>query len=217
MGMKHWIAMGMVLGCSTAVLASTTDVIVTGTITPGGCTTSLSGGGTFDFGIIRAAELNQSGKKKFVSPAQQLAVNCDAPTRFMVRGVDARADSADFVPGSVVAFGLGKNDIDEKIGFYFLQTVADSYVADGVTTVNRLITTDSGTNWAPDTDPDFSNFYNGAAGHYHGFAASGTAPTPITDLTANLQIDMRVNGRDELTVNKDVPIDGASTIELTYL
>ena len=215
MNIKQWIAMSMALGCSTAVFANTTDVIVTGVIKPGACTPSLSGGGTFDFGVITAGELREDNWTRFTSPPQQLAVNCDAPTRFALRGVDGRAGSAQ-IPTNI-SFGLGTNDLDQRIGTYFLQTVAETYVADGSSSVTRLITSDNGSSWTPDGQTKYSYLYNGAEGRFHGFAVGAQTPTAIKQLTADLQIEMRIAPRKDLTVTDDITIDGASTIEVSYL
>ncbi|WP_330220783.1 DUF1120 domain-containing protein [Pseudomonas frederiksbergensis] len=42
-----------------ALAASSTDLTVTGTITPSACTPSLSGNGVVDYGKISARDLNQ--------------------------------------------------------------------------------------------------------------------------------------------------------------
>lgn len=215
MNIKQWIAMGMALGCSTAVFANTTDVIVSGVIKPSACTPSLSGGGTFDFGVITAAELREDRVTRFKSQPQQLAVNCGAPTRFALRGVDGRADS-NMMPSNVT-FGLGTNDLDQRIGAYFLQGVASSVVVDGNSSVTRLITADSGKSWAPDSSSINFHLYNGKEGHFHGFAVDAQIPTAIKQLTADLQVDMSISALKNLTVTDDITIDGASTIEVSYL
>lgn len=217
MSIKQGIVMIMALGCSSAVLASTTDVIVTGVIKPAACTPSLSGGGTFDFGVISAADLKDDARTQFRSPSQQLAVTCDAPVRFALRGVDGRAGSADRPAVHTTAFGLGTNDLDQRIGAYFLSTVANTYVADGSRSVTRLITADNGTSWTRDSNTRFSLLYNGAEGRFHGFAVGAEIPTAIKQLTADLQIDMRIAALKDLTVTDDITIDGASTIEVSYL
>ncbi|MFJ4350986.1 DUF1120 domain-containing protein [Pseudomonas sp. NPDC089428] len=216
MNIKQWIAMSMALGCSTAVFASTTDVIVTGVIKPAACTPSLSGGGTFDFGVISATELKQDDVTHFISPIQQLAVSCDAPTRFALRGVDGRAGTS-LWSASKSRFGLGTNDLGQKIGGYLLQTLASTYVADGISPVTRLVTANNGTSWGPDSNSSFSYLYNGAEGHFHGFSVGADVPSAIKQLTADLQIDMSIAPLKDLTVNDDITIDGASTIEVSYL
>ncbi|HEN8798460.1 TPA: DUF1120 domain-containing protein [Pseudomonas putida] len=217
MGNKQLIAMGIALMCSTTVFASATDIVVTGVIKPGACTPSLSGGGTFDFGDISVDQLHRDRQTQFISPPQQLSVNCKSPTRFALRGVDGRAGSADSAAGTIIAFGLGMNEHGQRIGAYFLRTNASSYVVDGSTSVTRLITADSGTSWQRDYTPDYSYLYNGAVGRFHGFAVGAAVPTAIRNLTADLQIDMNIAALRNLTVTDDVKIDGASTIELSYL
>lgn len=216
MSIKQWIALAAALSSSSVALASTTDITVTGVIRPGACTPSLSGGGVFDFGVITPDQLARFGQTQFRSPAQQLNVQCDAPTRFALRAVDNRAGSASWAPGSPIAFGLGQHK-GNLIGAYFIQTVASSYVADGSSSVRRLVTSDSGATWQPDGNSAFSHIYNGAAGRFHGFAVGADVPTAIRHLSTDLQIDMRLNSLVALSVADDIPIDGASTLEVTYL
>ncbi|NIF29693.1 DUF1120 domain-containing protein [Pantoea sp. Tr-811] len=217
MRIKQWIALGMALGCSSAVFASSTDVIVTGVIKPAACTPSLGGGGRFDFGNISVNQLQQGRETSFTSPVQQLAVNCDAPVRFALRGVDGRAGTAIGDAGSPLAFGLGTNDRNQRIGAYFLQAPANSFVADGNSSVRRLRTVDGGASWGVDGNVLITTLYNGTEGHFHGFAVGAQVPTAIKQLTADLFVNMRIAALNDLTVTDDTLIDGASTIEVSYL
>lgn len=216
MSIKQWIVLTAALSSSSVALATTTDIIVTGVIKPGACTPSLRGGGVFDFGVITPDQLAQLRQTQFRSPTQHLNVNCDATTRFALRAIDNRAGSASWTEGDPRAFGLGLND-GQRIGTYFIQTLANSYIADGSSSVRRLVTSDSGATWQPDSNTLFSHIYNGSEGRFHGFAVGAEVPTAIRHLSADLQIDMRVNGLAALSLPDDIHIDGASTLEVTYL
>jgi type 1 fimbria pilin len=216
MSIKQWSVLVAALSTSSVALATTTDIVVTGVIKPGACTPSLSGGGVFDFGVISPEQLSLSNRTQFRSPPQQLSVNCDAPTRFVLRAVDNRAGTANWPEGSATAFGLGLHD-GQRIGTYFLQTIGNSYVVDGNSSVRRLITADIGLTWQPDSNGSFSHLYNGTEGRFHGFAVGADVPTAMRQLSADLRIDMRVAPLAELSVADDITIDGASTLEVTYL
>ena len=74
-----------------ALAASSTDLTVTGIITPSACTPTLSGGGIVDHGKFSAKDLNQTSK---LTPSQtlKLSVNCERQlTVFALTRIDNRA------------------------------------------------------------------------------------------------------------------------------
>ncbi|WP_178125835.1 DUF1120 domain-containing protein [Pseudomonas sp. EMN2] len=199
-------------GSANVLAASSTDVSVTGTITPAACTPALSGSGNFDFGKISVQDLQPIGNNYFESKPQRFTVTCDAATRFAVRGIDGRSGSA-AAPINYF-FGLGMSG-NEKIGGYRLALMRDGLVADGDTAVTRLRTADGGLNWASETGT-YSALYNGSDASFHGFSLQAASePSPITTLAGDLKVIMSVRGT--IPYLEDTAIDGASTIEVSYL
>ncbi|MDU9402460.1 DUF1120 domain-containing protein [Pseudomonas sp. zfem004] len=197
-----------------ALAASSTDVSVTGMITPAACTPSLSGAGSFDFGKISAQDLNQDRNTSFESPMQRLTVACSSPTRFAVDAIDNRAGTAHSVSASM--FGLGLNGT-EKIGGYWMGVQGDGINADGNTNVTRLSSSNGGA-WAPVAGAISYLTHRNAAASLLGFATQGDSePSAISTLSADLQVFMEITKARDLTLTNDIAIDGSSSIEVTYL
>lgn len=200
---------------TVAFARSATDVSVIGTITPAACVPSLSGDGAFHYGKIASIELHPVHRTQFVSARQHLSISCLAPTRFALRGVDGRAGSAQW-PVHDRHFGLGMNGV-QKIGTYFVLFKSEGLVIDGDPLVTRLRSGDNGISWevVPTADSPLPN--DGGAGLI-GFAQGGSRePTAIRRLDALLEVDMHLAPGESLTLTDEVLIDGAATLEVSYL
>lgn len=203
------------LGSTSALAASSTDVSVTGMITPAACTPSLSGAGSFDFGKISAQDLNQDKITSFKSEFQRLTVACSAPTRFAIDGVDNRSGTAHVANSSY--FGLGLNGT-EKIGSFMMGLQAAGITADGNTDVQRMVSVNGGSSWIPRSDQVSYLINRDIARVLLGFGRQGaTEPAPIGTLAADLQVTMNIVKGSDLTLTDDINIDGAASIEVTYL
>ncbi|WP_166360010.1 DUF1120 domain-containing protein [Pseudomonas akapageensis] len=195
-----------------AFAQSTTDITVTGTITPAACTPSIGGGGNFNFGTIAAQDLRQDVPTGFMSSLRPLSVVCDAPTRFALHAVDGRAGT-DTEPHEE-SFGLGLNGT-EKIGMYALRTT--DYIADGNASTKLVESFNGGNTWV-DYGSDAAYIPNTIQPRLIGVSVdAGSEPSAIGVLAANLQVVMYINAAKDLTLTDEVPIDGASTLEVVYL
>lgn len=191
-----------------AFAASTTDVTVTGTITPAACTPSLAGGGNFDLGRISAQDLRPGGTG-LPTQVKSLGVVCDAPTRFALRAVDGRAGT-DTNPNEYT-FGLGSSG-SEKIGRYTMRLT--NYIADGSSQVVGVVSDNGGGRWFVYRD----YIHNTNQPWLLSVAAAGqTEPLAMSVLSASLNLKAVIAPTTELTLTEDIQIDGASTIELVYL
>ncbi len=197
---------------SGAFAQSTTDLSVTGTITPASCTPVLSGGGEFNFGKISVQDLDQEAATGFLSPARQLSVACKAPTRFALRAVDGRAGSQPTV--TYDNFGLGLNGV-ERIGEYRLLT--SGYAADGSASVDVLESRDDGVSWLK-APSDEHYLFNTNGPNLTAVAVVGAnEPSAIETLTTQLAVSMAIAPAKSLTLTNEVTIDGAATLEVIYL
>jgi hypothetical protein len=196
----------LLTGVSTA-FASSTDLTVTGIITPDACTPTLSGGGIVDFGKIAAKSLNLTTPTRLEDKTVQLTVSCDAPTRFAVIPLDNREGSA---IGSGT-FGLGLINGTQKLGRYYLQFV--NHVADVPSTI--LTTLDDGVTWTRlwDDDPAVPKrkVALGSAG------GSGWAPHHVQDTVMDIMLNTAIARADGLTLTDEVQIDGSATLQIDYL
>ncbi|WP_153787551.1 DUF1120 domain-containing protein [Pseudomonas sp. EMN2] len=194
---------------------STTEVSVTGSITPAACVPTLSGDGSFEYGKIGSIELHPVQRTQFVSTRQRLSITCSAPTRFALRGVDGRAGSAEW-PVHDRHFGLGMHGV-QKVGTYFVLFKSEGLTLDGNTQVARLHSSDNGVSWQLVSTVDSPLPNEGSAGLI-GFApAGGAQPSAIRTLEALIEVDMHLAPGQSLTLTDEVPIDGASTLEVSYL
>lgn len=96
--------------CTSAFAASSTDLTVTGIITPTACTPALSNNGTVDFGKRSAKDLNQT--RTFCTESSKLNVVCDGETTFALELADNRSTSTI----SPYLYGLGRNQRQREAG-----------------------------------------------------------------------------------------------------
>ena len=87
------IALAVLATSATAALADSVDVRVIGTIVPAACTPTLSGGGTVDYGTIKAQSLNATGYTTLAEKQLDFAINCDSPTKVSIGGYNRRSRS----------------------------------------------------------------------------------------------------------------------------
>ncbi|RMP85608.1 hypothetical protein ALQ17_02289 [Pseudomonas fluorescens] len=109
--MKHTSSRLLALFCllsggSAALAASSTELNVTGLITPSACTPTLSANGIVDHGRVPAHTLNQFEFSVLPTQALDLNVSCNDSVLFVLVGLDNRADSS-LGPGFY--YGLGHN------------------------------------------------------------------------------------------------------------
>lgn len=196
----------LLAACAPGVYAaSSTDLSVTGTITPSSCTPTLSNGGVVDHGKMTAKDL-EPVKPTSLAPAElRLEVHCEGETFFTLTTVDNRAGTSAINP----AFhGLGMTAEKEKLGsvaFSLFDPVADE------ASVNVITSRNGGVNWS----------INPYLGHeaLTSFAAIGGPNTPIAlrDLSARLRTFAIIVPSSDLTLLDEVPIDGQATLQLKYL
>ncbi|HEF4757830.1 TPA: DUF1120 domain-containing protein [Pseudomonas putida] len=184
--------------------ASSTDLTVTGTITPNACTPTLSGNGLVDYGKISAKDLNQDSSTPLEDRTVILSVNCDAATRFALKGIDNRLGSSDLNS----TFGLGKVNGVQNLGRYLL-TMA-SAVADGVD-VLPIKSKDGETGWHGHLfwmPGDFASVAD---------RTDASQPINVQDLTMELLVDTSIVAANKLDLTSEITIDGSATFEMKYL
>ena len=186
-----------------ALAASSTDLTVTGVITPSSCTPSLSGGGIIDYGKISAKDLNQDKATTLPTQTLQLTVNCDAAIPFRLLPTDNRSGTI----GGDNDFGLGFINGDQKLGGYIASIRTP--IADGVA-VQSLLSATNGNTWF--TSPIM------APNHLSAFGAVGGPATPIAikDLQTDLRVSTQIARADSLDLTNEVALDGSATISIVY-
>lgn len=187
-----------------ALAASSTDLTVTGTITPSACTPSLSGNGVVDYGKISAKDLKQDTSTTLEDRRVTLSVACDATTKFALKGIDNRTGSS----GLNSMFGLGKINGTQNIGRYML--IMESAIADGAA-VQPIKSKDGQTGW--------HGHLFWMPGDYASVGALDdfSQPLSVQDLTLELALQTSIFRADGLDLTNEVKIDGSATLEMKYL
>lgn len=190
---------------SSAFAASSTDLTVTGTITPSACAPTLSDGGIVDHGKLTARDLDPLQPTRLPAGEMQLEVHCEGSTFFTLTTVDNRAGTSAI---KEEYHGLGVVNEDQKLGSVSFGVFDPQ--ADG-RSVLTIISRDNGASWRAST-------YLGHAG-MTSFAAPGDPHTPIAikDLNARLRAFTIIAPADDLTLVDELPIDGHATLQLKYL
>lgn len=187
-----------------ALAASSTDLTVTGAITPNACTPMLSEGGIVDHGKFSSRDLNQDRETRLTPKTLQLTVNCDSAIAFRLKPIDNRSGS-DADDG--IAFGLGFINGDQKLGFVEPRLI--NPMGDGVA-VRPIFSYNNGGTWG-----NSSTLYPRAI---TAFSTVGGANTPIAvkDLVSDLRVQTWIARADSLDLTNEVAIDGSVTIEIDY-
>lgn len=207
---NHFLLLPAVLlltGASSAFAASSTDLTVTGVITPSACTPSLSNGGIANHGEIPVKELNPDRTTYLPHEILQMKVDCDAPTKFALEPTDNR-------PGSATVasyFGLGLINTSEKLGNF--RVIPSNVMADSVS-AQAILSTDGGQTWGKEGTDGFWGVNN-----IWGVGATGvaSAPIPVKELFLDLQVRTGIAPTNGLTLTDEVTIDGSATLQIKYL
>lgn len=187
-----------------ALAASTTDLTVTGTITPSACMPTLSNGGRIDHGTISSKDLNQDRVTPLIPQSLTMTVTCDAAILFALNPIDNQAGSS----LSRFNFGLGLINGNQKLGEFAI-SVANA-VADTVP-VLTIASNNQGNGWFLSSawNSDFYMAVN-TAGNYN-------PPIAVKDLSMDLEVATTIARADRLDLSDDVSINGSVTFEMKYL
>ncbi|NUT76535.1 DUF1120 domain-containing protein [Pseudomonas sp. C1C7] len=197
----------LMAGTSSAMAASSTDLTVTGTITPAACTPSLSNGGVIDYGKVSAKDLNPTKPTFLGRVALQLKVDCDAATTFALNLADNRPNTA----SSLGWYGLGLINTNQKLGYFDLG-YTDANTEIGPKSV--LGSYDGGKTWSNYED---TGFPTGEWAAFGDRSSGAWLPAPIQNLTVNMHIGTNIAPANGLTLTNQVRMDGSATLEVKYL
>ncbi len=211
--MKSVIPLSLIFALASAPsIASTSEVTLTGTLTPSACTPLLGNGGGVDYGRVATGDLEDQDATFYKLPAKQLSLNihCGGSTLFALTTTDNRHDSADL---SDTSHGLGMHK-GQKVGSMVL-SISNPEV-DG-TSRHILLSFDGGHLWFSGSElkyfsPSQKMPLNRLA---VGDRSTPITPIPATHLTANLDINSYIS--KSLPSNDDIQIDGSTTFNIVYL
>ena len=199
----HALTMAFIVLTSPLTFASSTDLTVTGVITPSSCTPTLSAGGIVDYGKISAKDLNQDRHTSLPNKVLQLAVNCDAAIPFRLLPTDNKSGTS--YDGN--DFGLGFINGDQKLGHFYVRIRTP--IADGVA-VQSLLSATNGNTWFAGSgmEPNVLSAFGAVGGP--------TTPIAIKDLQTDLNVRAQIARADSLDLTNEVALDGSATISIVY-
>ncbi|MEX5595418.1 DUF1120 domain-containing protein [Pseudomonas orientalis] len=204
--MRIFIA-GLCLATMTAAHgASVVDLTVTGRVTPDACHIELTHDGTVDHGKIASHSLKDDEFTVLPIRMLELRVQCARPMLFALVGIDNRADSSS---APDYFYGLGRNIHvpEERLG-----SVALAYrnAVGDAQPMQVLASADNGETWSQEP--------NAYPGTHMAFAPTGDRqPDFISQLIVQLQVSTAINFSRYLTLDQEVPLDGAIVLDLRYL
>lgn len=202
------LALAALVASGASFAASTTDIRVTGTIVPSACAPSFAGGDTYDLGRVSASDLQDNAHTALTASSKNLTITCAAPTRFALKGIDDRASTvSDAAEGR---FGLGDN-LGENLGYYTVKL--NNILVDGAASA-AFSSTDAGQNWSAAPTPQLQT----SNANRTGFGTVGASePTAVTELTGSVEVNAFIAPASSLTLDDEVALDGAATLEVVYL
>lgn len=184
-----------------SLAASSTDLTVTGAITPHACTPTLSTA-NIDFGDIPAKSLNPTAPTPLPEVSLQFAVNCQEPTSMAFNFIDNNP------PQGTPFLSLGKTPADEPIGAVML--LFSNPVADTVP-VAVSHSNDNGLNWAA------TLYLQPRYLHAPSVPGNWTVPIASKQFSTGLIARGFINPAQTLTLNEVVPLNGNATLQIEYL
>ncbi|MCW8275296.1 DUF1120 domain-containing protein [Pseudomonas sp. PCH199] len=193
----------LLTGTSSTFAASSTDLTVTGTLTPSACTPTLSSN-NIDLGKIASKDLNTDKHTLIDVRTLTMSVNCDSAIRFALNSIDGRRGSAAFTS----QYGLGLINGTQKLGAYGLMIrnpIADGVQAQSIASLDKGITWGNEKFWDP-------GLYMSVAS-----MADDSQPIAVKDLTLDLEVTTLIARADGLDLSNEVLIDGLATLEVKYL
>lgn len=198
----------LLTGAVPAFAASTTELSVTGTITPVACTPTLANGGVVNYDKISAKDLKPTSHTRLEDQSIQLTIDCDAPAQFAISVSDNRKNTAS-VGNS--AFGLGLINVNEKLGSYQLSFINPV----GNVPVNSMYSRNKGDTWSR-LDADSAIFPTDWVGFGNRIDSNWT-PDFLQTVTVDIALTTLIAPANNLTLTDKVNLDGSATLQIEYL
>ncbi|CAI1573992.1 DUF1120 domain-containing protein [Serratia proteamaculans] len=226
------LAATTLFSATSAFAVDSVELKVIGTILPVACTPTLSGGGSIDYGDMKASSLAQDDYTVLDEKTLDFSITCDGKAKVAMKVVNGRLNTlagatenplsgAGKIPTGVTlttgdaAYGLGLAG-SAKIGGYGI--AIGTPTADG-TAVDSIYKS---------ADASVTTWTKGAAKSslttstdeltLTSWATSGTlVPVALRALAGKLSVQAYINKASALDMTKPTKLDGLATLELVYL
>jgi type 1 fimbria pilin len=228
--LKNVIIGGFILAAVSAATASapvgTSQITVSGIITPSACSMVVTGA-SIDFGRISREEVQSSSyANRYILPRRSVNViaTCPSPVRFAFMVTDNRAPTAG--AAGMDNFGLGNytppgDGEPQHIGYYYMVYQGNTTIKSAVggvaiapgSALSTSGTATSGSTWVEDG----TSFI--AKDKSLGFAVAAGASNidPLVEAVMNLTVGVELLKSTVDDATSDIVFDGASTITMLVM
>ncbi|MBB5392709.1 MULTISPECIES: DUF1120 domain-containing protein [unclassified Herbaspirillum] len=214
-----FMCIGMLL-CSAAVSAApSTEVKVSGKVTPAACSLEIGNRGYVVYGLIASASINKTSNTTLPTQSASFSITCDQPIRIALSFTDNRAGSK--VPGLFRYTNAAYSGWYGDQAMYGLGTVGNKNIGAfqlGLANVRHdrgntygLISTSS----AADAHWGYNSTNLLAAGEWYGWGGSTVAP--LKTITGELTVTPVLEQGQNLPTGEEINFDGSVTMEVRYL
>ncbi|WP_413503241.1 DUF1120 domain-containing protein [Serratia proteamaculans] len=228
------------ISASSAFAADSVDLSVGGTIAPIACVPTLSGGGTIDYGDIKADTLKTDDYTVLQTKTLDFSITCDGMTKLAINTVNNRKGT---VAGSVEfpinnnakapvaldntnsgVFGLGTAGT-KKIGGYSLVMSDTTFDGKAAILINNAYSTSPNSYWQGQVSTTGNSpliqSLNVAVQLKSWMDPAGDLskpyPAPTKVMASKISVQAYINKASELDITQPIKLDGSTTLELIYL
>jgi type 1 fimbria pilin len=226
------LAATTIFSASTTFAADSVELKVIGTIIPAACIPTLSGGGSIDYGDMKADTLKQDDYTVLAEKTLDFSIACDAKAKVAVKVINGRLNTlagstenalsgAGAVPTGVTlttgdaAYGLGLAG-SAKIGGYGI--ALSTLLADGTAVDSIYKSADASvTTWTKGkTKSSLTTSTDELT--LTSWATTGTlVPIALEALAGTLSVQAYINKTSALDMTQAIKLDGMATLEVVYL
>lgn len=197
----------LLTGANAAMAASSAQLKLTGTITPGSCHVALLGGGELSLGAVPASQLSAVEVNSLPAKTVGYVITCTAPMRVATSWTDESLGAS-----GANEFGLGRQGLN-AVGSYTLTHLPDE-TSTGSGPAFLIKSRDNGQSW---TAGNYS--IESGANSLFAFAATAgaTAPSAFDSYMGKVAIQPSIVPTNSLDVTEVIELDGRASLELRYL
>lgn len=219
--MKKIVGLTLGIACLAAAFGAqattSAQLSVRGTIKPASCNLSMTGGGNINYGDIPSSSLSQTAYTPLREMTTPLTINCGAGyTQFGLTFDDLQPNSR--VRDILSALNQGHRDIHN----FGLGTVAQKNTGGYAITLKNLQSTGKtlslitrGTNAGAWQNSDGKVAWQSS--QYSWRSGVVLVPASLSQMSGTIAVRAVINKAQDLTLNRDVTLDGRATLTLVYL
>ena len=219
--MKKIVGLTLGIACLVAAIGAQATTVaelsVRGTIKPASCNLSMTGGGNINYGDILSSSLSQTAYTPLREMTTPVTINCGTGyTPFGLTFNDLQSTSR--VTGILSALNQGHSDTHN----FGLGTVAGKNTGGYAITLKSLQS--PGTTLSLITRGTNVGAWQNSDGkvarqpsQYSWRSGVALVPASLSQMSGTIAVRAVINKAQDLTLNRDVILDGRATLTLVYL